>query len=348
MAVNSPTNNMLRWVQQSLSNSNIEVKNLTTSFQNGQVFCALLNHFKPDMIDYKSLSFTPENAESNLKLAFETASKLGIKPLLDAEDVVVVQDQKSIYTYLTFWHAKFGGISTAAPIRRTQSFSQPQTKSLVGTTETTNKNPVQVAGVRPSDQLRGQLRRTASVGSATAIPPDTSTKVDFQHQQIGNKFQPTNKTTEPPKPNISTPSNINNNNSNNNNIQPKPSSNDLNQKFGGFTNSTTTTTTGSVKSNFDLDALFDSSDPTPSLKLPNKTIPNPTPVNNIQRQHNNNNQQQQQIATTVRPNNATSAIQPVHQKEAAAKLIQQQQQEQQQQLQKQQQQQQQQHSTQTK
>ena len=63
-------------------------------------FCALLHHFEPQLIDYHSLSFTPENAEKNLELAFKKATSVGIPALLDADDIVDYQDDKCIYTYL--------------------------------------------------------------------------------------------------------------------------------------------------------------------------------------------------------------------------------------------------------
>jgi hypothetical protein len=65
------------------------------------VFCALLHRFEPQLIDYPNMVFTPETALPNMDLAFKQAATVGIPAFLDAEDIVEIQDAKSIYTYLT-------------------------------------------------------------------------------------------------------------------------------------------------------------------------------------------------------------------------------------------------------
>jgi len=62
-------------------------------------------HFRPDLIQYNKLN--KANPVSNLNNAFNVADeKLGIAPLLDAEDInVELPDEKSIITYVvTYYH----------------------------------------------------------------------------------------------------------------------------------------------------------------------------------------------------------------------------------------------------
>lgn len=65
----------------------------------GLAFCAIIHHFRPDLIgDFSKLS--AENASENMELAFSAGERAGIPALLDAEDIVEIQDSKSIQTWL--------------------------------------------------------------------------------------------------------------------------------------------------------------------------------------------------------------------------------------------------------
>jgi len=84
---------------------NVNVRNFTTSWRDGLAFNALIHKHRSDLIQFDKLS--KSNAMHNLNNAFNVAEeKLGLTPLLDAEDVFVEQpDEKSIITYVvTYYH----------------------------------------------------------------------------------------------------------------------------------------------------------------------------------------------------------------------------------------------------
>ena len=85
---------------------NIHLVDMSTSFRNGLVFCAIIHHFRPHLINYDTLS--PDNILENNRLAFRVAeAELGVPSLLDPEDMLEmrVPDRLSIITYVSqFYH----------------------------------------------------------------------------------------------------------------------------------------------------------------------------------------------------------------------------------------------------
>jgi len=119
---------LLLWCKKTLAPyKNIQMNNFTNSWQDGLAFNGLIHRFHPDWLDYDSLK--KDNAIANLNQAFALAEeRLGIPKLMDAEDLVVYADEKSIMTYVSFYWKAFAASSksTQAGRRIAKALSRKQ------------------------------------------------------------------------------------------------------------------------------------------------------------------------------------------------------------------------------
>ncbi|KAF2446404.1 alpha-actin-like proteinin [Karstenula rhodostoma CBS 690.94] len=118
---------LLLWCQRKTAcYDEVEVRDFSSSWNDGLAFCALLDIHRPDLIDYDSLDKTDHRG--NMQLAFDIASKeIGIPDLLDVEDVcdVAKPDERSLMTYIAYWFHAFSQMERVENAgRRVEKFVQ--------------------------------------------------------------------------------------------------------------------------------------------------------------------------------------------------------------------------------
>ena len=82
-----PSQDLLSWCQQVTNGyRGVKVTNFSNSWRNGLAFCALISHYRPDLINYNSLNHN--DIRTNCHKAFEAASSIGV-PRYTVEMVIL-------------------------------------------------------------------------------------------------------------------------------------------------------------------------------------------------------------------------------------------------------------------
>uniref|UniRef100_A0AAZ3SUZ2 F-actin monooxygenase n=1 Tax=Oncorhynchus tshawytscha TaxID=74940 RepID=A0AAZ3SUZ2_ONCTS len=105
----SRSSKLLSWCQQQTQGyRGVAVSDLTTSWKSGLALCALIHHYRPDLIDFASLG--EDEGEVNMRLGLEVAEKeFGISPVMTVEEMASVSETDTLcmVMYLSQFHQLF-------------------------------------------------------------------------------------------------------------------------------------------------------------------------------------------------------------------------------------------------
>uniref|UniRef100_A0A3P9A4X3 F-actin monooxygenase n=1 Tax=Esox lucius TaxID=8010 RepID=A0A3P9A4X3_ESOLU len=123
---------LLTWCQkQTEGYRNVRVTDLTTSWQSGLAFCALIHRFRAHLMYFDTLN--EEESASNLQLAFDLAEQeFGIRPFTTGKEMAAGQEpnKTSMIIYLSKFYELFRGTPLPPSGKFTPLFSSCMNKVL--------------------------------------------------------------------------------------------------------------------------------------------------------------------------------------------------------------------------
>ncbi|KAL6483390.1 hypothetical protein MHYP_G00082620 [Metynnis hypsauchen] len=184
---------LLSWCQKHTAwCERVQVKDLSQSWRSGLALCALIQHFRPKLIDMSSLD--ENDAAHNNQLAFDILQReFGIEPIMSASDMASSKeiDQLSVVLYLTQVHNAF----TEAPLPKDQSslksLSLSRTRSAVFFLNKLKHNSLQRRKERLTakreereQDMREDEEKKDPVSAVPATDLGSSELCYFCHQQL--------------------------------------------------------------------------------------------------------------------------------------------------------------------
>ncbi|KAK5867752.1 hypothetical protein PBY51_012216 [Eleginops maclovinus] len=125
---------LLNWCQrQTEGYRNVNVTDLTMSWKSGLALCALIDRYRPDLIDFDSLD--ERDQEKNNQLGFDVAEReFGISPCMTGKEMssVVEPDKLSMVMYLSQFYEMF---KDTVPPGDNHNLSPEEKASLISSTK---------------------------------------------------------------------------------------------------------------------------------------------------------------------------------------------------------------------
>lgn len=102
---------LLLWCQRKTADyDDVDIRDFQSSWKSGRAFAALLDHFRPDLIDYSAID--KSDPAKLLGTCLSIAEEAGIPNLLEVEDILHGQDEKTMVTYLAYWFHTFNSLES--------------------------------------------------------------------------------------------------------------------------------------------------------------------------------------------------------------------------------------------
>ncbi|TNN49551.1 Protein-methionine sulfoxide oxidase mical3a [Liparis tanakae] len=125
---------LLNWCQrQTEGYRNVSVSDLTMSWKSGLALCALIDRYRPDLIDFDSLD--ERDQETNNQLGFDVAEReFGISPCMTGKEMssVIEPDKLSMVMYLSQFYEMF---KDTVPPGDNQNMSPEEKAALISSTK---------------------------------------------------------------------------------------------------------------------------------------------------------------------------------------------------------------------
>ncbi|KAL2713805.1 EH domain-binding protein 1-like isoform X1 [Vespula squamosa] len=189
----TPGQDLLEWCKEVTKDyPGVKVTNLTTSWRNGMAFCAIIHHFRPDLIDIESL--LSHDVKGNCKKAFDAGEALGIPRVIEPADmdILTVPDKLAVMTYLYQLRAHFTGHELEVhQIGKTTD----ESSYMIGRFNTDNNTDVsvqlfgqEIINLRKKEQMEQRNNKTDSNRRSNPFDNNQYKKDDISIDAIKNKL----------------------------------------------------------------------------------------------------------------------------------------------------------------
>ncbi|XP_046826930.1 EH domain-binding protein 1 isoform X2 [Vespa crabro] len=189
----TPGQDLLEWCKEVTKDyPGVKVTNLTTSWRNGMAFCAIIHHFRPDLIDIESL--LSHDVKGNCKKAFDAGEALGIPRVIEPADmdILTVPDKLAVMTYLYQLRAHFTGHELEVhQIGKTTD----ESSYMIGRFNTDNNTDVsvqlfgqEIINLRKKEQMEQRNNKTDSNRRSNPFDNNQYKKDDISIDTIKNKL----------------------------------------------------------------------------------------------------------------------------------------------------------------
>jgi len=196
----------------------VNISDLSQSFHNGVAFCAIINKFSPELLDFSQVQI--DNTSHNVELAINAATAAGIATSFESQDIV---DDEKVYDFVCLLFKKYnpespilkrelqrkrraegGKEASSKPTEERHQESTSEQKT-VKTVEPLNvsENPQPQASEQSSQSISDQsLLQTVPQLQAEVSKPEENIDVDAllkETDQLQSTFASSKAVSEPPK-----------------------------------------------------------------------------------------------------------------------------------------------------
>lgn len=192
----TPGQDLLEWCKDvTKAYARVKVTNLTTSWRNGLAFCAVIHHFRPDLLDMESLS--PHDIKGNNKIAFDAGEALGISRVIEPADMdlLAVPDKLAVMTYLYQLRAHFTGHELEV-----QQIGKTTDESSYMIGRFTTDNDTDVSSQLFSSEINSARLNNSQVERNNGLPPDKLEERRVSRKERRSSNSNASNTVETPSP----------------------------------------------------------------------------------------------------------------------------------------------------
>nr|XP_023016590.1 F-actin-monooxygenase Mical isoform X2 [Leptinotarsa decemlineata] len=193
---------LLNWLTQQLKwEESIVISDINSVFRSGKVLCAIIHHYRPDLLDYSAIK-NDEPAKNN-QIAIDLLEKeLGIPPLMTGADITNTDDYLTMASYLAEIYDAFRGeiphirlpkLKLPSRIPKPLVLPKPKSSLIIRHTKKETK-PCKKCFEAYNSEIKTYPsnhpeRKTTQTAKSNAQFPEKNVKIESNKSDVKDKFR---------------------------------------------------------------------------------------------------------------------------------------------------------------